>query len=133
MRSLAKYGVTLAFLPLSLLAQPQMNEQQLQMLMEGAMQMQSCFANLDQAKLEAMGKRAEAMEGELKSLCASGQRDAAQEKAIDLAMEFATSEEMEQLKQCGEIAQAMVPQLVGQLEALEDEGADASMHVCDNL
>jgi len=133
MRLLAKFVATLAFLPLSLLAQPQMSEQQLQMLMQGAMQMQACVANLDQAKLEALGKRAEAMEKELKSLCANGERDLAQKRAVELSMELAHSEEIEQFKQCGEIAQAMMPQLLAQLETLETEETDTSMHVCDNI
>ncbi|MCK9563733.1 MAG: hypothetical protein M0R02_13565 [Bacteroidales bacterium] len=133
MRPLAKYIATLAFLPMSLLAQPQAGEDQLQMLMQGAMQMQACLAKLDQAKLEDMGKKAQAMEKELKGLCASGERDVAQAKAVDMAVEFANSEEMQQLKQCGAMAQAMVPQLLAQIEALEEEGPDASTHVCDNL
>ena len=134
MRSLGRYLFPLVFVSLPLMAQPQqMGEQQLQALMQGAMQMQACIAYLDEKKLEAMGNKAQAVEKEVKALCASGERDAAQEKAIATAIEFANSDEVQPLKTCGDIARALMPELLAQIEQLEEEGADTSNHVCDNL
>ncbi|HEY8385385.1 MAG TPA: hypothetical protein VIK82_04120 [Porticoccaceae bacterium] len=134
MRFLAKCGVALALMPLSLMAQPkQMSDEQLQMLMQGAMQMQACFAKIDQNQLETLGKKAQEMETELRGLCTSGKRDQAQAQAIEYARDFAASPEVQQLKQCGEIAQAMLPQLLSSLEDVDADTDDVSTHVCDNL
>src|SRR5690606_42108114 len=74
---LAKFLLALALLGPSIAAQAQqgMSEEQQRLMMQGAAQMQACFANLDQAELEAMGTQAEAVQGELKALCAAAERD----------------------------------------------------------
>ncbi len=135
MRSLVKFVLPLVFFPLALLAQAQMTEQQMQQLMQGATQMQACFAKVDQSGLEALMARAEAVEEELKGMCASGQRRAAQAKAVSFGNEFANSPEMAQLQECSELAMAMMPPMLGSLADLEypDDDDDVSTHVCDHL
>ena len=123
-----------AALALSLGAQAQqgMSEEQMRLLMQGAAQMQACFANVDQTQLEAMCTQAEAVEQELKALCASGERDQAQARAVAFAREFADSEALKQMRECGEIAKAMIPQVLSYVEENEDN-SEGSTHVCDNL
>src|SRR5690606_17815860 len=131
---LAKFLLALALLGPSIAAQAQqgMSEEQLRLMMQGAAQMQACFANLDQAELEAMGTQAEAVQGELKALCAAGERDQAQTRAVDFAREFADSETLKQMRECGDIARAMIPQVLNYVDENVDN-SEGSTHVCDNL
>lgn len=126
--------LALALVGLSFAAQAQqgMSEEQLRLMMQGAAQMQACFANVDQAELEAMGTQAEAVQQELKALCAAGERDQAQTRAVDFAREFADSETLNQMRECGDIARAMIPQVLNYVEENVDN-SEGSTHVCDNL
>jgi hypothetical protein len=126
--------LALALVGLSFAAQAQqgMSEEQMRLLMQGAAQMQACFANVDQAELEAMGTQAEAVQGELKALCAAGERDQAQTRAVDFAREFADSETLKQMRECGDIARAMIPQVLNYVDENVDN-SEGSTHVCDNL
>ncbi|MFA5496126.1 MAG: hypothetical protein WC247_15285 [Porticoccaceae bacterium] len=134
MRRLARYLLPLAVLPATFFAQAQtgVSEEQMRLLMQGAAQMQACFANVDQAKLQELGTRAEAVEKELRGLCGSGERDKAQARAIGFAKEFAESDELAQMKECGEVARAMIPHMLDYIED-NDDNPEASTHVCDNL
>lgn len=134
MRQFTRYLLPLAVLPVAFFAQAQSgaSEDQMRLLMQGAAQMQACFANVDQSKLQDLGKRAEAVEKELRGLCGSGERDQAQARAISFAKDFAESDELKQMKECGEVARAMMPQVLDYIED-NDDNPEASTHVCDNL
>lgn len=125
---------TLTLLPALALSQPAggMSQEQMRMLMQGAAQIQACLANVDQSKLEEMGKKAEAVQAEVKQMCVNGERDQAQARAIAFGREFAESDDLKQLSMCGEIAKAMIPQIIAYAEANESN-PEGSTHVCDNL
>lgn len=134
MTGFAKFLLPLALLPTLVFAQPPggMSEEQMRMLMQGAAQIQACMANIDQAQFEEIGKKAEAVQVELKQMCTAGQRDEAQARAIAFGMEFAESDVLDQLSLCGEIAKAMIPQVIAYAQANENS-PEGSTHVCDNL
>jgi len=110
------------------------NPNSMDQLMQGAAQMATCFQNLDQDKLSAMAEEGQAMEKELKQLCAAGERDKAQAKAMEYGVKFMASEEFKQLMQCGEMAKQMMPQMPDYSAYTDPESDDyKNRHVCDEL
>lgn len=112
-------------LTVSLMAQsyPQISEADMQELMKHAQTMQACMANVDQAQLQVLEQRGLQMESEIKSMCANGQRDAAQQKAKTFAMEIAQSPVLRDTEHCSELA-ATVTQLIPYADV-------SGYHVCD--
>lgn len=105
-----------------------MTQEQIDLMMRGMAQMQNCFAQLDPAKLDALGKEAEAAEATISQLCAAGKRDEAQQAALQYGQTMLQSQEFEQLRACGEQAAMMMPGIMSWTE----EG-DEDTHVCDSL
>jgi len=60
-----------------------MNEGDMQKMMEQMQMMEACMRNIDQAELKELERRTNQIEDEVKSLCASGNRDEAQEIGDD--------------------------------------------------
>ena len=104
-----------------------MSEADMQNTMQQMQKMQSCMSNVDQESLKALEQRSYQIEAEVKSLCASGKRDEAQETAISMGKEMMSNPAMQEMKKCGEMMQGMVPQM-----AFMDQDKDFSdKHVCD--
>ncbi len=110
-----------------------MSGENMQDMMQGMMQMASCMQNIDQDKLKVLADESEALEAELKQLCAAGERDQAQQKAIAFGQAFIQSEEFQQLQQCGEAAQDMMPDLADYASYEDDADGVSSTHVCDEI
>gem|GEM_PF-363061 len=111
-----------------------MDETQLQGMMQGAAQMAACFQNLDQDKLNALAEEGKVMQSELKQLCAAGERDQAQAKAMEYGLKFMNSDEFKQLQQCGEMAKQMMPQMPDYTKYADpDSEENVNRHVCDEL
>ena len=106
-----------------------MDADELSRMMAGAGEVMACFGRLDQDRMEALGARAERLNAELEKLCDAGQRDRAQRQAQQYLNEFMGEPEYAQLRECGEVAERMFPDLVD-MSMLELE--DGS-HVCDSL
>jgi hypothetical protein len=109
---------------------PQVTEEQMKAMQEYAQKMQACMANVDMQALEA---RASALEAEVKTLCAAGKRDEAQERATAYGMEMAQSAEMKGMRECADLSSPLLqPQPTA---GVPDEVAEdvQSMHVCDSL
>lgn len=125
---------TLLALPFAALAQipggVQMDEAQMQQLMQQAQQMQTCMENIDQAEMDAFQQKSEAMETEVKALCAAGKRDAAEARAMAFGREMANSSIMQQMKQCGEGMKHRLPNLP-QAAQPEEDNDTTPHHVCD--
>jgi hypothetical protein len=119
-------------IPLTLVAQPYggMTEQQMQQMMQGALQMQACIASIDESEMKQLEQKAKVMEQEIKTLCANGDRAGAQQQAITYSREFMASESMQKLKDCGELANSLMPQVMTRLEDGAEEGSGTN-HVCD--
>ncbi len=89
----------------------------------------TCMDNINQKELDALEKRANEMKNEVEALCKSGQRDAAQQKAMQYAKEINSSEIMKQLRECtvkSGINQIMIPGI-----QTGGDGKSESRHVCD--
>lgn len=104
-----------------------MSEGQMQMMMEQAAKMQTCMAGIDQARLQTMGAESEAVMSEIKGLCAAGQRDAAQDHAMDFGQRVAASAEMKKLADCSAGMRGMLPSMARLAQTMPDNNT----HVCD--
>ena len=109
---------------------PNMSEQDLANMMGMLEGMASCIGQLDEQHLEELGKRAEASGKEIEGLCAAGKRNEAQTKAMKHAKEVMADPEYKKIMQCGEVAQAMLPDLA---DLYDPESIGEDQHVCDAL
>lgn len=118
------------FSPGVMAAAGEMNDEQLQQMMEQMQAMQACIAKIDQADMDRLAARAEAVQMEIDALCTAGRRDQAQERAIARGREMMDSKEVEEMIKCGEMAQ----QMIEQMDFLNQESKDElqNLHVCDN-
>lgn len=105
---------------------PDMSEQDMASMMEMLGGLTTCMAQLDEQRLDALGKRAEANGQEIERLCVAGKRSEAQAKAKNVVEEFLADPEYKKLMQCGEAAQGMLPNLTDLYDPEDD-----SQHVCD--
>jgi len=105
-----------------------MDKAQMQQMMQGAQAMQSCMKNIDEAEMQAFQNKAQAMDIEVKTLCASGKRDAAMSRAMAFGKETASSPLMQQMKKCGENMRHMMPKVA--TTGHNDDGS-APRHICD--
>lgn len=107
-----------------------MTEAQMQQLMQQAQTMQNCMANIDQAEWQAFQQKAEAMDAEVKALCAAGKRDAAMARAMAFGKDTAQSSIMQDMKKCGEGMKNMLPNLPKTVHPTEDISGKPR-HICD--
>ena len=98
-----------------------------QMDMQKLQQMQSCMENIDQQQLQAIEQQQARFDAEIKSLCATGKRDEAQQKAIAYAKQMMNNPAIKAMQKCGEIARGMMPDMPF---TNINEDMD-SQHVCD--
>jgi hypothetical protein len=117
--------VLLLLLPVAAIAQnyPGMSAADMQKME----QMQACMEKIDEAKLEAIERRSQQVEAEIKALCAGGKRAEAKEKAMAFGQEMAKDPTMQAMGKCGEMMKGMMPKV-----PYTDQGKSASGgHVCD--
>lgn len=116
-------------MPVSVLAQnyPAMDQQQMQAMMGQMQEMQKCMQQVDQARMEELGQRADEMDAKVKALCAEGKRDEAQDVAMEFGEEMMADPDMTIMRKCSENAPAMM-QGMPQVEGPEEL---SQRHVCD--
>lgn len=107
---------------------PGMSEQNMADLVGMLDGLASCIGQLDEQRLEELGKRAEESGKEIEALCEAGKRDEAQSRAVRHAKEFMADPEYKKVMQCGEAAQGMLPDLT---DMYDPDSGDESQHVCD--
>jgi len=124
------FAVLLALIPATLMAQnfQGMSQADMQKMIQGAPQMQTCMENIDQAEMKALEDRGNEVDAEINTLCAEGKRDQAQAKAIEFSREVAQSPALQQMRECGELAQGMMPE---QMPLLDKDVDYSNRHVCD--
>ena len=105
----------------------EMNQADLDKMMQQMEKMQSCLENIDESELKALEKRTQKMEGEVQSLCASGERDAAQDKALAYGKEIRNDPVTKMLAKCGAMMKGAMPDV--SFSHLEKAGAE--YHICD--
>ncbi len=86
-----------------------MDEKDLQIMMEKMQKLQDCIQEIDRTEITAAEERAKALMAEVKTLCADGKRDQAQQRVIRFSKELATIPALQELKRCGEISTGMAP------------------------
>ena len=124
--------ISLLLMPITASAQNMggMTEAQMQQLMQQAQSMQNCMTNIDQTEMEAFQQKAEAMDAEVKALCAAGKRDAAMARAMAFGKETAQSSIMQDMKKCGEGMKNMLPNLPKTAHPTDDTSGKPR-HICD--
>lgn len=111
-----------------------MSESQMQEMMQGMAQMAACMQDIDQDRLDALAEEGKAVEQELKQLCSAGERDEAQAKAMEYGKKFMNSPEMNQLRQCGEMARQMLSTIPDYSVYTDPESEEfENRHVCDDI
>jgi type II secretory pathway component PulJ len=106
---------------------PQMNQQQMQAMMGQMQEVQKCLQQVDQARMEALGERAQKMDAEIKKLCAEGKRDEAMETALTFGREMSSDPDMKLMRKCTEGMEGMMPQMPYADSPKELGGG----HICD--
>ena len=109
-----------------------MSEADMQKMMQQMQEAQACMEKIDQAELDVLEKKAEQFEVEMKSLCASGKRDAAQEKAIVYMKEIVNSSAVREAKKCGEKMKGMMQGMMSDAPFMNQDKNYSSQHVCDS-
>lgn len=113
---------------------PGENDARMQDMMQGMAQMAACMQNIDMDKFNALVEEGKAVEAELKTLCAAGERDQAQARAIEHGVRFVNSSEFQQLKQCGSMAEQMLGQVRDYSVYTDDDSEETTnRHVCDEI
>lgn len=106
-----------------------LSEQDMQKMMQGMQQMQSCMQGVDQAALERFGKRGEQVEREIRGHCARGERAAAQDKALAFGREVQQNAAMQKMMECGKMMAGMMPKTPF-LDEIQQQSAGGG-HICD--
>ena len=109
-----------------------MSEADMQKMMQQMQEAQACMEKIDQAELDVLEKKAKQFEVEMKSLCASGKRDAAQEKAMVYVKEIVNSSAVQDAKKCGEKMKGMMQGMMHDAPFMNQDKDYSSQHVCDS-
>ena len=124
-------GLLTLLLPAMAIAQNYqgMSEQDMQNMMESMQEMQTCMQGIDQSRMDALEQQAKEMDAEVKSLCAKGRRDAAQNRAMTFSREMANDQDVQEMRKCGDSMKGMMPTMpmMGQVDRPEKSGG----HICD--
>ena len=123
---------TLVALPLSALAQPGIAQVDMQEMIQAAQEMEQCMKSVDDAALDALGKRSEQFEKQVEQLCRAGERDEAQEYALKFGREMAAEPEIQKMRECSKTMLDAVPQLAPQMDLLTVEELQKK-HICDEF
>jgi predicted transcriptional regulator len=130
-----KLAITLlCLLPITSFAQYPMgmSEADTQKMMQQMQDAQACMEKIDQSELEALEKKANQFEAEMKSLCASGKRDEAQEKAMLYMKEIVNSTAVKEAKRCGEMMKGAMSGMMQNIPLMNEDKDYTSQHVCDS-
>jgi hypothetical protein len=88
---------------------------------------QRCMKDIDQKKLEALQKRAEATSREVDKLCKAGKKDEAMTRAIDLAKELRDDATIKKVRECTKGMSEMMKDMPwAQMPGMIDEEPDPS-------
>ena len=126
-----KHVLLVLFLfPLSALAQGNAGmSPDMMKMMEQAQKAQLCMQEIDVAALEDMSNEGKQMESRIKSLCAAGDRDQAQEEAIAFSRKMMATPSMQQMRTCSEHLRGILPRMP--FDNFEEEFANR--HICDEM
>lgn len=109
-----------------------MSEADMQNMMQQMQEAQACMEKIDQAELKALEKKANQFETEMKSLCDSGKRDKAQEKAMVYMKEIVNSSAVKEAKRCGEMMKGAMQDMMQNMPLVDQDKDYTRLHVCDS-
>jgi len=123
-------ALALLLMPLAVAAQPMMgmDQEDMQKFMQAMQEMQACMEKVDQAELEALEKRGEEFDAEIRALCAQGKRDEAQKKAVAYGKEMADNPVVQQIRSCTEKFADILPK---EEQPFLDDFDFSDRHICD--
>jgi len=130
-----KFAITMmCLMPFTSFAQYPMgmSEGDTQKMMQQMQAAQACMEKIDQSELEALEKKADQFEAEMKSLCASGKRDEAQQKAMVYMKQVVNSPAVKQAKRCGEMMKDSMQGMMPDAPFMNEDKDYTSQHVCDS-
>ena len=130
-----KLAITLLLLtPITSFAQNPMgmSERDMGKMMQKMQEAQACMEKIDQSELEELERKAEKFETEMKSLCASGKRDEAQERAMVYMKEIVNSSVVKEAKRCGEMMKGAMQGMMQDMPFMNQDKDYSSKHVCDS-
>jgi predicted transcriptional regulator len=126
-----KIVISLLFLmPITSFAQNPMgmSDADMQNMMQQMQKAQACMEKIDQTELETLEKKANQFEADMKSLCASGKRDEAQQMAMVYMKEVFNNPAVKDAKRCSEMMKGVMPNM-----PFMDQDKDyTNQHVCDS-
>jgi hypothetical protein len=109
-------------------------------LQQAMEEMQRCMADVDQGALQRMAEETQAFTDELRSLCAAGRRDRAQEQALAYALRMRDDPDLRKMRTCSErMREAMEgTPMMGMMPAPPDldyptQDEIETRHVCDGF
>ena len=88
----------------------------------------ACMKNIDRSALKGLKEEGEKMEAEIGSLCKSGKRDEAQDKAMVYGKEIMSRPELMKMRECGKMMAGIMPEMPFE----NIESGTKNSHVCDN-
>lgn len=130
-----KLAITLLCLaPIASFAQNsmEMSEADMQNMMQQMQKVQACMEKIDQTKLDALEKKANQYETEMKTLCANGKRDEAQERAMVYMKEIVNSSVVKEAKRCGEMMKGAMQSMMQNMPLVDQDKDFTRQHVCDS-
>jgi len=109
-----------------------MSEADMQKMMQQVQKAQDCMEKIDQTKIDALEKKADQFEAEMKLLCANGKRDEAQEKAMVYMKEIVNSSVVKEAKRCGEMMKGAMQGMMQDMPIVDQDKDFTRQHVCDS-
>lgn len=106
-----------------------MSEQDMQNMMQQAQKMQTCMQGIDQSRLQEFEQRAQQVEAEVKSLCASDKRADAQQEAMAFGKEVSANPDIQKMVECSKMMSGMLPAMPYVEQASKTD--KSATHVCD--
>jgi len=100
-------------------------------MMQQAQKMQACMGSIDQSQISAFEQRSKAAEARVKSLCASGKRDEAQDEAMAFALEMKANPEIQKIMECTKGMGNMMSGMPYMGQGQDNADGKSSSHVCD--
>ena len=105
-----------------------MSKDMTEMLLQ-AQKAQACMEKIDKSQMDKFEQEGNKMEAEIESLCNSGKRDEAQQKAMAFSRKMMDSETMKEVRKCTELMRGMLPEMP--FDNMEEKMANTN--ICDEM
>ena len=124
------FAITLLYLiPITVLAQNPMamDADEVQKMMRNLKKAQECMAKVDRSEQLTLETKQMRFEEAVRSLCASGKRDAAQKRALLFEKEMSNSTLLKALNKCNQLMGSMAEEM----SSMDHDEDYSKQHVCD--